>query len=80
MTNPKTLEHAHEIQSTISDLTYDEISKDVEASISRQITSASNEVCAQLAWDAFYDGCEAYDVPATIESFARNFPVYAELV
>ena len=80
MTNEKSYELARDIRGTLTDQTYDEIARDVEANISRQITSASNDVLAVLAWDSFYDGCEAYDVAPTLEAFAVHFPTYAELI
>ena len=57
-----------------------EIEASVNDAIAGQLGSASNEVIAQCAWDAFVDACEGFDVPCYVDTFAELFPVYSELV
>jgi hypothetical protein len=76
----KSLELASDILGELRDRDYNAITVDCNDAILSQLNSASNETLAAIAWEAFQDGCEGYDVPCSFEAFAARFPVYAELV
>ena len=76
----KAYEHAREIVSTVRDLNLDAIQSDVEALIRKHRDTAPTDVLAQIAFDAFGDGYEGYEIDFAHDWFAERFPVLAEYV
>jgi len=64
----------------ISETVEIELQASVEDALAGQLGSASNDALAAIAWDAFVDACDGFDVPCYASTFAELFPVYAELV
>jgi hypothetical protein len=62
----------------VQDVQLEEITAEVKILVSKHGTSASNEVLASIAWDAFYDACDAWDVSYAATHFAAFFPEFAE--
>lgn len=65
---------------TIYESTLVDIEASVLAAVDSQVTSASNDTLAAIAWEAFVDACDCYDIPVNEGAFNNMFPVYAELV
>lgn len=65
---------------TIHESTELQIQASVDAALAGQLASASNDTLAAIAWEAFVDACDGFDVPCYASTFAELFPVYAELV
>jgi hypothetical protein len=80
VSDEKAFELARDIHDEIRDGAYNAITVEANNAILGQLNSASNETLAAIAWEAFQDGCDGFDVPCSFEAFAARFPVYAELV
>lgn len=74
MKNENAYDEAREIQGTIRDLQVDEIVGEVEALVRKHRSTASNEIIAVIAYDAFCDACEAWDIPTSEAHFNSFFP------
>lgn len=63
-----------------NEATENQIRACVDDALASQLGSACNDTLAAIAWEAYVDACDAFDVPCQEETFAELFPVYAELV
>jgi hypothetical protein len=73
----KTLEHATEIRASIHDLQLGNVLAEVKRTVRKYRATTGNDTLAIIAWDAFCDGCEGWDVPIQEDVFNRFFPEYA---
>lgn len=72
--NEKAYEHAGEILQSIRDLQTDEIFGEIDALVRKHRATASNEVVAAIAWEAYCDSCDGWDLPTDEAAFLRRFP------
>ena len=59
---------------SIREIQLDDITVEVEGLIAKHSPTCSNEVRDRIAFDAFCDACEAWDIPGAVEHFLVRFP------
>lgn len=66
----------------IHDAQLEDIFGEVDILIRKHRAATSNEVLAIIAFDAFNDACDAWDIPAGAERrrFVERYPVLSEYV
>ena len=74
ISNEKAYEHAREIHATVRDLQLEEIVSEITTLVRKHRRTASNEVVAVIAWEAFCDSCESWDIPLDESTFDLHFP------
>ena len=65
---------AQDVLGSIRDVQLEEITADVARLIRKHERSCSNEIRDIIAFDAFCDACEAWDIPGAADLFIAAFP------
>jgi hypothetical protein len=73
----KAYELALDIRSSVQDVQLGNVLAEVKRTIAKYRGTTGNEGLAALAWDAFCDSCEGWDVPIRQSNFDAAFPELA---
>jgi hypothetical protein len=77
ISNEKAYEHAREILSSVQDVQLGNVLAEVKRTVRKHRLTAPNDVLAIIAWDAFCDACDGWDVPIRQSVFDDAFPELA---
>ncbi len=76
----KAMEHAREILESVRDQCAAEILEEVRILIKRHEATSHPTVLAAIAWAAYHDGCEAWDIDSRDGEFLTAFPRFKEVI
>jgi len=75
ISDEKAYEHASDI---LHEQTYGQAIQSARDTVKRHRITAPHDVLAILAWEAYWDACEYFDVDPVRYHFAVEFPTLAE--
>ena len=77
ISNEKAYEHAQDI---LHEQTYGEALRYADETVTSHQSTAPHDVLAVLAWEAYSDACDQFDISPTLSHFVDKFPTFAGLV